>query len=70
MEIVTADETLIARILPTKIRFNLRRNNLESEQNKKYLILFFNLSIFIIEKVLQVTITLYKIITSFFKDRI
>lgn len=34
MEIVIVDETLTARILATKIRFNLRRNRLDSKQNK------------------------------------
>ena len=41
-EMVTVDETLIAGILPTKIRFNLRRKKHESKQNKKYLILSYS----------------------------
>lgn len=34
MEIVTVDETLIARILATKIRFNLRRNRVIQSRTK------------------------------------
>lgn len=43
---------------------------MKAEQKIFDLILFFNPGMSSIEKVLEINVTLYKIITSFFKDKI